>query len=95
MPNLKHPTKEQLRAGVAKLEKQIARRAKVNANARLRAGAAVKSFEELAGIAERKGSVFCEGSWGLLPAAAVMHMTAASLHYVISHGLVKTYAPRK
>lgn len=75
----------------AYLDKLIARTRKANETAKSRRGRRVRSVEELCRLAEARRSVYCDGCWGLKPAAVIANMTAAHLAREIREGRVFTY----
>lgn len=77
----------------AALTRLIERRRKTNATAAKKAGAPIRSLDELAVMVRDGQSVFHAGAWGLLPATVVMNMQARVVHSAIKSGLLRRYTP--
>ena len=77
------------------LEQKVERRRKANLTASAHRGIKVRSVEHLDSLAMAKRSVFCVGSWGLLPASVVMNMATICVFNAIKRGAMFEYYPAK
>ncbi len=77
------------------LDQIIERRRKICETARARCGEPVQSLQELGSLAMDRKSVYCDNTWGLLPATVVLSMQAWCVLRAMQRGLIYRYNPLK